>query len=188
MVRVAHSPKMRAEALRIAELRGVRAASDETGAAERTIRYWLRQSGVTASNADQRREAPVRGAFDPTRAHRWRGEHFRLVRDHSLLRYFIVRRGDALPPYCTLEHKFSDGRLAIHDRELVVSARALRLHPKYTKRIAAMPGLNLYDQWSRKLLIESGLIRHSDDAELVGLLLAMVTRDRSRDNLGAGNE
>ena len=97
-------------------------------------------------------------------------------------------RGDALPEFCTLEHKFADGRLAIHDRELVFSARALRLHPMYTKRIDAMPGLNLYDHWSRKLLIESGLIRHSDDAELVDLLLAMVSGDRARDNLGAGSE
>lgn len=187
---VAHSKQMRAEALRIAELRGVRAASDETGAAERTIQHWLRQSGITAAKAERRPKegAPVRGEFDPARGHRWRGEHFRLVRDHSLLRHFLLRRGDALPACCTLEHRFEDGRLAIHDRELVVSARALRLHPKYTTRIAAMPGINLYDHWSRKLLIESGLIRHSDDAELVALLLAMVSRDRSRGNMGADNE
>lgn len=183
-MRVAHSKAMRAEALRIAALRGVRAASDETGAAERTIRHWLRQSGVKVAKA----EAPVCGVVDPTRNHRWRGEHFRLVRDHSLLRHFILRRGDELPPFCTLEHRFEDGRLAFHDRELVVSARALRLHPKYTKRIAAMPGINLYDHWSRRLLIESGLIRHSDDAELVCLLLAMVSRDRSRGSMGVDNE
>lgn len=121
---------------------------------------------------------------------KWRGERFRLVKDHSLLRYFIVRREDvsSLPACCTVEHLFNDGRHAIHDCELVVSARSLRFHPSYLRRISNVSICDLRGTFSRMAMLESGLLKADDDFQLVDLILAMVERDRRRDRMEQDND
>lgn len=116
---------------------------------------------------------------------KWRGEKFRLIKDHSLLRYFIVRREDVatMPKYCTVEHLFPDGRHAIHDGELVASARSLRFHPSYLTRLADVHICDLRGTFSRVAMLESGLLKADDDYQLVDLILAMVERDRRRDRM-----
>lgn len=125
-------------------------------------------------------DAPI---FDGSTKTRWRGEKFRLVRDHYLLRYFVIRREDAgtPPKFCTVESTFQDGRHAIHDRELVVAARRLRFHPSYLRPLADIHICELRELSSRAALIQSGLVKPGDDEQLIELILAMIDRDRRFD-------
>ena len=195
-----HKPQytdaQRLEICQYAEQHGNTAAANHFRVCRETVSKWMIARGMTpAKSRKQKQGAAVKPDKFPKLAEvrdasvrmRWRGEQFRLVKDHSLLRYFIVRRGDDLPKYCTPEHKFHDGRHAIHDRELVVSARSLRLHPSYLKRLAGIHICDLRGTFSRMAMLESGLLKADDDYQLVDLILAMVERDRRRDRQGQGN-
>lgn len=199
-MRVEHPKDLKERAIKIARIHGSAHAAKVTGVAMRTIRTWVRLEKAAAKAAEKSVVAPKSSGCDlPKLAEprdnsvkmRWRGEKFRLIKDHSLLRYFIVRREDVptMPKFCTVEHLFPDGRHAIHDCELVVSARALRFHPSYLARLANVHLCELRSAFARGLMLESGLLRPGDDRQLVDLVLAMVERDRRRDAMwGGGND
>lgn len=194
-----YTDAQRLEICQYAEKHGNTAAANHFKLCRETVSKWMSDRGMTpAKSRKQTPGATVKPEKLPKLAEvrdnslkmKWRGERFRLVKDHSLLRYFLIRREDvnSLPSFCTVEHLFHDGRHAIHERELVVSARSLRFHPSYLRRIANVAICDLRGTFSRMAMLESGLLKADDDFELVDLILAMVERDRRRDRMERDND
>lgn len=195
-----YTEAQRLEICQYAEKHGNTAAANQFNTSRETVSKWMIARGMTPARSRKQKPGAVKvipekfpklaEVRDASVKLKWRGDKFRLVKDHSLLRYFLIRREDAatMPKYCTVEHLFPDGRHAIHDRELVASARSLRFHPSYLRRLADIHICDLRGTFARVAMLESGLLKADDDYQLVDLILAMVERDRRRDRQERDND